>query len=76
MRFRSVSLFVLLLFLIAVPAHAEKRVVLVIGNAAYKNAATLQNPRNDANDVSQALKRLAVSCISRTDPGGWVNPRF
>jgi hypothetical protein len=28
------------------PAHAEKRVALVIGNAAYKNAATLQNPRS------------------------------
>jgi hypothetical protein len=32
---------VFILLLIAVPARAEKRVALVIGNAAYKNAATL-----------------------------------
>jgi uncharacterized caspase-like protein len=33
-------------------------VALVIGNAAYSNAATLQNPKNDATDVSEALQRL------------------
>jgi hypothetical protein len=40
------------------PADAEKRVALVIGNAAYKNADTLQNPRNDALDVAAALQRM------------------
>jgi hypothetical protein len=39
-------------------ANAERRVALVIGNAAYKNAATLQNPRNDA-----ALKRLDFETV-------------
>jgi len=43
MRFRSSALFVFVLLLMIVPAHAEKRVALVIGNAAYKNAPTLQN---------------------------------
>jgi hypothetical protein len=43
--------------LAASAVHAEKRVALVIGNAAYKNAATPQNPRNDATDVSEPLKR-------------------
>jgi uncharacterized caspase-like protein len=28
-------------------AHAEKRVALVIGNAAYKHARELTNPKND-----------------------------
>jgi hypothetical protein len=54
MRFRSAALLIFLLSLIGwlpTPAHAEKRVALVIGNAAYKNAATLQNPRNNATDV-------------------------
>jgi len=50
-----------------VPAHAEKRIALVIGNAAYKNAATLQNPRNDATDVSEALKRLGFETIVGLD---------
>jgi hypothetical protein len=57
MRFRCTTLFVFLMFLIAGPACAEKRVALIIGNAAYKNAATLQNPRNDAQDVSAALQK-------------------
>jgi hypothetical protein len=52
--FQSVILFVLLLFLIGAPAHAEKRVALVIGNAAYHNVTPLLNPRNDANDCSLA----------------------
>jgi uncharacterized caspase-like protein len=42
-------------------AHAEKRVALVIGNAAYKNTATLQNPKNDANDIAASFTRLNFS---------------
>ena len=39
------------------PAFAEKRVALVIGNGAYRNAPPLPNPRNDAQDVGAALTR-------------------
>jgi hypothetical protein len=60
----------LVLFLITVPTHAEKRAALVIGNAAYKNAATLQKPRNDAQDVTAALKRLGFETISDLDKVG------
>jgi formylglycine-generating enzyme required for sulfatase activity/uncharacterized caspase-like protein len=67
MRFRSVSLLMFLLIFIPGLAHAEKRIALVIGNAAYKNAATLQNPRNDATDVSEALKRLGFETIVGLD---------
>jgi hypothetical protein len=61
------QLIVFILLLIAVPAHAEKRVALVIGNATYKNAATLQNPKNDAVDVSEVLKRLGFETIVGLD---------
>jgi hypothetical protein len=53
--------------LVTSAAHAEKRVALVIGNAAYKNTATLQNPRNDAQDVSAALQRLGFETIVGLD---------
>lgn len=45
--------------LVAMPsAQADRRVALVIGNSAYVNAAALRNPRNDANDIAEALKKL------------------
>ncbi len=37
-------------------AASEKRVALVIGNAAYENAAKLTNPARDAKAVSAALR--------------------
>jgi hypothetical protein len=36
----------------------QKRVALVIGNSEYKNTAMLENPVNDAIDMTKALKRL------------------
>ena len=50
-----------------VPGHAEKRVALVIGNGAYKNAPRLPNPRNDAEDVAAALKRAGFETVVATD---------
>lgn len=41
------------------PVFAEKRVALVIGNAAYTAAGRLANPVNDARDVAKALRALA-----------------
>ena len=40
-----------------------KRVALVIGNGAYKNAAHLPNPSHDAQDVAAALKRIGFETI-------------
>src|SRR5262245_31359726 len=37
------------------PANAEKRVALVIGNAAYGTGAELPNPKKDARDNAAAL---------------------
>src|SRR5258708_5222230 len=39
-------------------AHADRRVALVVGNSAYSNAASLRNPRNDASDMAETLKKL------------------
>src|SRR3954471_23718822 len=39
-------------------AHAERRVALVVGNSAYSNAASLRNPRNDASDMAETLKKI------------------
>jgi uncharacterized caspase-like protein len=48
-------------------AYVEKRGALLIGNAAYKNALTLRNPKNDAPDVSEALKRVSLETIVGLD---------
>jgi hypothetical protein len=57
-----------LMVAIAPPTHAEpKRVALVIGNAAYKHAAELRNPRNDAQDVAAALEKLGFEVITEFD---------
>jgi len=50
------------------PALAEdKRVALVIGNAAYQNAPKLKNPVNDAKAIAAALTRLHFKVIIGTD---------
>src|SRR5689334_2182189 len=47
--------------------HAEKRVALVIGNAAYRHLPQLSNPRNDAEDVGRSLRGLGFETIVATD---------
>src|SRR5262245_47458857 len=49
------------------PAAAEKRIALVIGNAAYVHTAKLPNPGNDANDMATALKELGFEVILGLD---------
>jgi hypothetical protein len=54
---RFVTVVCLLVFLtpnIALSAQ-ERRIVLIIGNGAYKSSY-LKNPANDANDIAEALK--------------------
>jgi hypothetical protein len=49
----------------ALPAHADKRVALVIGNSDYTPAglSTLSNPKNDANDLAEVLKQQGFTLI-------------
>jgi hypothetical protein len=48
-------------------AKAEKRVALVIGNAAYQNTTPLTNPSNDAADVAALLRRLEFEVVEGRD---------
>nr|WP_249163585.1 caspase family protein [Bradyrhizobium diazoefficiens] len=45
------------------PAHAEKRVALVIGNSAYKNVARLANPANDATLIGGMFKKAGFDTV-------------
>jgi hypothetical protein len=52
---------------LSVPAHAQTRIALVIGNSAYQKVVNLANPAHDAQDVSEALKRLGFTVNTVTD---------
>jgi hypothetical protein len=58
---------IFLFLLAAVPALAERRVALVIGNATYKNTAPLVNPTNDASDLAAELRTLGFEVILGND---------
>src|SRR5438445_10859309 len=47
----------------AAPAHAEKRVALVIGNNDYKNVPKLQKAVNDARTMGDTLNQLGFSVM-------------
>ncbi len=65
--FSAVACMVMLSCLGTSASYAEKRVALVIGNGAYKNAPALPNPGNDAEEVSAALKRSGFDTITGID---------
>jgi uncharacterized caspase-like protein len=66
-RFASAVFVCLILAFSVGMAHAEKRVALVIGNSAYKNAPVLMNPKNDAQDIGKSLRDLGFFTIVATD---------
>ncbi len=45
----------------------ERRVALVIGNGAYRFAPKLENPKNDAADLSNSLRTLGFEVIEGKD---------
>jgi hypothetical protein len=53
--------------LFAAPARAEKRVALVIGNAAYVKSSVLANPANDAAEMAKALAESGFEVIAGLD---------
>lgn len=70
LRGRCLALAVLLAALSAsLPAAAEKRVALVMGLSAYHGLQELKNPRNDAADVSEALRQEGFEVLSGEDLG-------
>jgi formylglycine-generating enzyme required for sulfatase activity/uncharacterized caspase-like protein len=48
-------------------AQADRRVALVVGNSGYTSAAALRNPRNDANDMAEALQKLGFEVVLGVD---------
>ena len=78
MRPRLLVGFALLLFLSAFPPlpgagqqpapSPERRVALVAGIAAYRNAPPLANPVNDARAIGEALRRLDFEVDDLFDP--------
>jgi uncharacterized caspase-like protein len=59
LRFALAGLFLAM----AVPAHAERRVALVIGNNDYRNVPKLQKAVNDARTMGETLKQLGFSVM-------------
>ncbi len=55
------SLLILLAALFASVAQAERRVALVIGNSAYRNASPLPNTINDATAVAALFRSVGFS---------------
>ena len=45
------------------PANAEKRVALVVGNSAYRNVPPLTNPANDAKLIADTLQSLGFELV-------------
>src|SRR5712691_5369180 len=48
-------------------APAERRVALVIGNAAYRYTAPLKTPVHDAQDIARVLTTLQFQVLLKTD---------
>ena len=49
------------------PFGSERRVALIIGNAAYQHTATLRNPVNDARAMAETLCTLGFQVILKTN---------
>lgn len=48
-------------------AEAEKRVALVIGNSSYNSISPLDNPKNDAALIADALRAVGFDVVMSTD---------
>ena len=66
---RSLIVAVLLVAATGAPAHAAKRIALVIGNDAYEGVPKLQKARNDAKAMAEALTKIGFDVISAEDVG-------
>jgi Caspase domain len=51
----------------ALPARAEKRVALLVGNNAYENVPRLQTAINDARAIGAVLRKLGFSVLIAED---------
>ncbi|WP_256808227.1 MULTISPECIES: caspase family protein [Bradyrhizobium] len=61
--FRIFGLLIFAIVLGCGPAHADRRVALIIGNSAYKSAPKLGNPVNDATLVGGMFKKAGFDSV-------------
>ena len=66
----SLTRILIALFLLALPAAAQDKVALVIGNASYKNSTPLANPVNDARAVAAKLESIGFEVALHEDLTG------
>ncbi len=74
-RFFSTSICMRLILFLAVLINSlqgisqtnERRLALVIGNAAYQYGGQLKNPVSDANLMGSTLQELGFDVIKKTD---------
>src|SRR5262249_45120270 len=66
-RFHRLLAPIVAYILLVLPASAEKRVALVIGNSAYVHANALSNPVHDASDMAKALAEVGFDVILGLD---------
>ncbi len=64
---RLIGFFAALWLGLAGLAAAEARIALVIGNSDYEKIVALENPRNDALDISVALEGLGFDVMLEID---------
>ena len=62
-RLLAVAVAIMALLLASAPAEAAKRLALVVGNGAYRDAP-LRNPPNDARAIAAALRELGFEVIA------------
>jgi hypothetical protein len=60
----------MILLFLALPAAAQTKIALVIGNSAYVNAPALANPRNDAAAVAAKLQGIGFDVDLYQDLNG------
>ena len=56
-----------LLLASATAASAQKRIALIIGNSAYETISPLDNPKNDADLMRQALEEVGFEVVVARD---------
>ena len=66
-RIRLFSVLMAISLLCSYEVLAQNRVALVIGNSSYEGKLYLDNPKNDANDITSKLKNLDFKVIRLID---------
>ena len=66
-NFRIFAAALIVVLAVASPAAAEKRLALIVGNAAYQSATPLANPANDAADMAAALRQIGFEVLLGSD---------